>query len=110
MLLPPRFAAVLIVLLLIGGLALAAIGGTALAGSYLNGDMHTEHDEGKIVRIDGDTSFWLRTTTGQTVQFACSERCKVALPHLLRHEQEHASTDVYYVRLMNNALMALDVD
>jgi len=108
--LPPRLTAALVVLLLIGGLALAAIKGTALAGTFLNSDANTGHDAGKIVRIDGDLNFWFRTTKGQMVEFECSERCKAALPHMLRHEQEHASTDVYYVRLMNNTLMALDVD
>jgi hypothetical protein len=110
MLLPPRLTAALVVLLLIGSLALAAIEGTALVGTALNSDTNTGHDAGKIVRIDGDINFWLRTTKGQMVQFECSERCKVALPHMLRHEKEHAPTDVYYVRLMNNTLMALDVD
>ena len=110
MLLSPRLTAALTVLLLIGGLALAAMKGTALAGTYLNSDTNTGHDAGKIVRIDGDINFWLRTASGKTVEFECSERCKVALPHMLRHEREHASTDVYFVRLMNNTLMALDVD
>lgn len=110
MALPTRLTAALIALLLIGSIALAAVEGTALAGTYLNGDTHTGHDVGKIVRIDGNINFWLRTSGGQLVEFACSERCKAALPHMLRHEREHASTDVYFVRLMNNTVMALDVD
>ena len=108
--LPPRLIAALTVLLLIGGIALTAIKGTALAGTYLNSDANTGHDAGKIVRIDSNLDFWLRTASGKTIEFACSERCMVALPHMLRHEREHAPTDVYYVRLMNDTLMALDVD
>ena len=109
--LPPRLTAALTVLLLIGGLALAAIKGTALAGTFLNSDTNTGHDAGKIVRIDTtDLNFWLLTSKGQMVEFECSERCMAALPHMLRHEREHAPTDVYFVRLMNNTLMALDVD
>ena len=110
MLLTPRLTAALTVLLLIGSLALVAIKGTALAGTYLNSDVNTGHDAGKIVNIDSKLDFWLRTTKGQTVEFKCSERCKAALPHMVRHEREQASTDVYFVRLINNTLMALDVD
>ena len=108
--LPPRLTAALVVLLLIGGIALAAIKGTALVGTYLNSDANTGHDAGKIVHIDGNINFWLLTTSGKTIEFECSERCKAALPHMLRHKREGASTDVYFVRLMNDTLMALDVD
>ncbi|HCI80957.1 MAG TPA: hypothetical protein DHW02_14855 [Ktedonobacter sp.] len=109
--LSPRLTAALTVLLLIGGIALVAIKGTAFAGTYLNSDANTGHDAGKIVRIDTkDLNFWLLTSKGQTVEFECSERCMTALPHMLRHKREGAATDVYFVRLMNNTLMALDVD
>ena len=109
--LSPRFSAMLVILLLIGGMALAAIGATALTGTYMNGDTHTEHDAGKILRInDTNMDFSFLTTSGHIVQFECSVRCEAALYHMMRHEQERALTDVYYVQLMNNKLMALDVD
>ena len=108
--LPPRLIAVLTVFLLIGSMALTMISGVSFIGTYINGDRGTKHDAGKIVNIDGSSNFSLRMANGQVVHFVCSTRCKVALHHIQRHKQEHAATDVYYVKSVNGELMALDVD
>jgi hypothetical protein len=68
------------------------------------------HDAGTITTIRSDMSFTLKIANGKQVSFQCSDHCKVAISHMMRHELEKAHTDVYYVEEANNILLALDVD
>ncbi|GAC1435689.1 MAG: hypothetical protein PVS3B3_25070 [Ktedonobacteraceae bacterium] len=106
----PRITAAVFVLLLIGCFALIGIGTVALVGPEITHSMMTDHDAGTIMSIRSDMSFTLKTANGKQVSFQCSDRCKVALSHMTRHEFEKAHTDVYYVEEANNIFLALDVD
>ncbi len=106
----PRITAAVFVLLLIGCFALVGIGSVALVGPEMTHSVMTDHDAGTIMAIRTDMSFTLKTTNGKQVSFQCSDRCKVALSHMARHEFEKAHTDVYYVEEANSIFLALDVD
>jgi len=106
----PRITAALLVLLLIGSLSLACIGGTALLVPMLRHGDSMEHADGKIVSIGPGMNFVLETSTGQRVYFQCGEACRASLGHMQRHMREHANTDVYYMEGPNKSLLALDVD
>jgi hypothetical protein len=106
----PRIAAAIFVLLLIGTLALACVGGVALIGPmFAHGDDEA-HAVGKIVSIGPGRNFVLDTTSGQQMAFQCMDQCRASLEHMQRHLREHAHTDVYYIQGPNNSLMALNVD
>ncbi len=106
----PRITAAIFVLLLIGCFALVGIGSVALVGPGMTHSMMSDHDSGMIMTISPDMSFTLKTADGKKMSFQCSDRCKIALSHMTRHELEKAHTDVYYVEEANNTLLALDVD
>jgi hypothetical protein len=106
----PRIAAAIFVLLLIGSLGLAAVGGVALIGPmFAHGD-NVAHADGKIIAIGPGRDFVLDTASGQYLVFQCTDQCRASLGHLQRHLSEHAHTDVYYVQGPNKSLMALNVD
>ncbi len=106
----PRIAAAIVVLLLTGSLALAAVGGVALIGPmFAHGD-NVEHADGKIVSIGPGKDFVLDTASGQHLVFQCPDQCRASLGHMQRHMLEHAHTDVYYIQGPNKSLMALNVD
>ena len=106
----PRITAAVFVLLLIGCFALVGIGVVALVGPEMTHSVMTDHNAGTITAIRSDMSFTLKTSDGKQVRFQCTERCKAALSHMVRHKFEKAHTDVYYVEEANNILLALDVD
>ena len=106
----PRITAAVFVLLLIGCFALIGIGSVALVGPDMTHSVMTDHDAGTIMTIRSDMSFTLKTASGHQVSFQCSDHCKVALNHMMRHEFEKAHTDVYYVEEANDIFIALDVD
>lgn len=106
----PRITAAVIVFLIIGSFISMGVGGVAFLGPSLTHSMQTEHNAGKILRINPDMSFQLKTTDGRVVRFQCTDRCRASLDHMQRHEREQANTDVYYVAEANNVLLALDVD
>lgn len=106
----PRITAAVFVLLLIGCFALIGIGSVALVGPDMTHSVMSDHDAGTIMTIRSDMSFTLKTVSGHQVSFRCSERCKVSLGHMMRHEFEKAHTDVYYVEEANDIFIALDVD
>ncbi len=106
----PRIAAVIFVLLLIGSLALACVGGVALIGPmFAHGD-NVAHADGKIVSIGPGRNFVLATANGQRLAFQCMDQCRASLGHMQRHLREYAHTDVYYIQGPNRSLMALNVD
>ncbi len=105
----PRITAAVFVLLLIGCFALIGIGSVALVGPEMTHNVTAEHDAGTIMTIS-DMSFTLKTANGKQVRFQCSEPCRAALNHMIRHKSEKAHTDVYYVEEANNIFLALDVD
>ena len=106
----PRIAAAILVLLLIGSLSLACVGGVALIGPMFahGGDM--EHEAGKIIAIGPGRDFVLETATGGHLVFQCRNQCSASLGHMQRHMREHAHTDVYYIEGPDRSLMALNVD
>ncbi len=106
----PRIAAAICVLLLIGSLAVVAVGGVALLGPmFAHGD-DVAHAQGKIVAIGPGMNFMLQTATGQRLNFQCSNQCRASLGHMQRHLREHALTDVYYIQGPDRSLMVLNVD
>ena len=106
----PRIAAAIVVLLLIGSLSLACVGGVAMIGPmFAHGD-NVAHADGKIVSIGPGRNFVLDTASGQHLAFQCMDQCRASLGHMQRHLREHAHTDVYYIQGSNKSLMALNVD
>ena len=106
----PRVAAALFVLLLVGMLAAACIGGLALFGPMLTHGNNVEHADGKIVSIGPGRNFVLETESGMPLHFKCGSQCHASLLHIQRHLRESAHTDVYYVTGAKNTLLAVDVD
>lgn len=108
----PRITAAACVFLLIGCLALTAIGAVSFLGPLLTHGNDVQHDAGTLVRINADMTFVLRTADGHMVSFQCdSTRCRMQLAHMQRHIFIKAHTDVYYVQgPANMMLLAMDVD
>lgn len=106
----PRIAAAVFVLLLIGGLSLACIGGLAHIGPELLYGGNVAHAAGKIIFIGPGKDFVLETARRQQLHFQCGVQCRASLAHMQRHLREHANTDVYYIEGQNNSLLALNVD
>ena len=106
----PRVVAALFVLLLVGTLAAACVGGLALFGPMLAHGNYVEHADGKIVSIGPGRNFVLETETGTPLHFQCGSQCRASLLHMQRHLRESAHTDVYYVTGAKNILLAVDVD
>ncbi len=106
----PRFAAALFVVVLIGILAAACIGGCILLTPMLTHGNMLEHADGKIVSLGPGKDFVLQTATGTSLHFRCDSACHASLPHMQRHLHEAAHTDVYYVLGTKNSLLAVDVD
>ncbi|HEY1353072.1 MAG TPA: hypothetical protein VGF67_25945 [Ktedonobacteraceae bacterium] len=106
----PRLLATFSVLSLIGVLSLSCILGVALIGPALSHGEHVNHAAGQIISIGPGRNFVLLTGTGKRLAFQCTADCRASLGHMLRHLNEHAHTDVYYVDGANKTLMALDVD
>ena len=105
-----RIAAMLLVLALMGSLSLACIGVVAIGGPILAHGTNVEHADGKILNVGPGRDFWLQTATGKTLFFLCGDQCRASLGHLLRHKNERAHTDVYYIQGPGKNLMAVDVD
>lgn len=105
-----RSTAFLTVFLLIALIALVSIGIVNAMGNALTQGPGLEHVSGTIIRMDADHGFMLKTANGDLEHFQCTERCVNAGPHMQRHINEYAHTDVYYMRMSNGVLAAVDVD
>lgn len=106
----PRITAIVCVLLLIGSLSLACIGGLTFVETMQIRGNNVEHATGIIVAIGPGPNFVFETVTGKRLHFQCGTRCHASLGHMQRHLRERAETDVYYVRGRGNSLLALNVD
>ncbi|HVB24284.1 MAG TPA: hypothetical protein VNG51_20265 [Ktedonobacteraceae bacterium] len=109
----PRITAVLLLLLLIGGLSLVCIDTLNLLAPPHAYGSHVEHVEGIIIQMGVNKSgmdFVLETANGQHMHFQCDNPCRASQWHVERHLLEHANTDVYYVEKPGNSLLAVDVD
>lgn len=107
----PRLMAVLCVAVLVGVFSLTGILGIALLGPMLSHGENVGHASGIIyLPVGPGKNFVLKTASGQLLHFQCGDSCRASLAHLLRHYNERAHTDVYYIEGMNHTLMALDVD
>jgi len=106
----PRLLAAFSVLSLIGVLSLSCILGIALIGPALSHGDRVNHTAGQIISLGPGRDFVLLTSTGTRLTFLCTANCRASLGHMLRHLNEHAHTDVYYIEGANKTLMALDVD
>src|SRR5438105_2117030 len=111
----PRITAAIFVLLLIGTLAAACVGGFALFAPMLTYGNVMEHADGKIVAVGPGKDFVLKTATGASLHFQCDGSCHASLPHMQRHLHEGAHTDVYYMACRGPidrapCLLAIDVD
>ncbi len=104
-----RMTAAITVFLLIAVVTLACIGMMQGVGTVLEHEGNMEHSAGTIT-LDADHSFTLTTANHEHEHFQCSKRCLVEWSHMQRHQNEKAHTDVYYIRDVNNVLVALDVD
>jgi hypothetical protein len=106
----PRVAAAVFVCLLIGSIALACVGAVALIGPMFSHGDSLVHADGTIVSIGPGRDFVLKTASGRSFVFQCTDQCRASMAHMQRHLRERAHTDVYFVQGPNNSLMALDVD
>ena len=106
-----RMTAAICVVLLIGLVALASIGITSGIGTALTHGNNVEHSNGYIQPgyLPGQP-FQLLVKNGPLLRFQCQQRCLTETAHIQRHLNEHAPTDVYYLREPNNTLVAIDVD
>jgi hypothetical protein len=105
-----RLSAFFTVVVLIGLITLAIIGLTDAVGYSITRGPNTEHLAGTITKMGPGPVFVLKTAAGKLVSFQCTERCISSEPHMQRHLNEHAHTDVYYVRATNSTLIAVNVD
>ncbi len=108
--LAPRFFAMGCVVLLIGVLSLIGILGIAVLGPTLGHGENVSHADGVIMVVSPSREFTLKTATGQLLTFECGQGCRASLAHMIRHRNEKAHTDVYYIEGAHQTLMALDVD
>ena len=106
----PRSTAFISVLILIGILSLVIIGITNGVGTAMTHGPNMEHVAGVITNIAPDKSFTIKTARGVIEHFQCSEHCLNAIPHMQRHVNERANTDIYYMQAANGTLIAVDVD
>lgn len=116
----PRITATISVIALIAVLALGSVMLVNRVGTALmHGNMVTsnsgstypvQHSDGVILKMYGNNTFTLEAANGEQETFQCSKRCLNSLGHMARHEQEHAHTDVYYLRISPDVLEAIDVD
>ena len=106
----PRIAAAIFVLVLVGMLAAVYVGGFALFAPMLSHGNNVVHADGKIVSVGPGKDFVLKTATGASLHFQCSDICHASLLHMQRHLHEGAHTDVYYVLGASNTLLAVNVD
>jgi hypothetical protein len=105
-----RLSALLAVVVLIGLITLVIIGITDAVGYSITRGPNTDHLAGTLTSIGPGQVFVLKTAAGKLVSFQCTERCISSEPHMQRHLNEHAHTDVYYMRATNGTLIAVDVD
>ncbi|GCF10426.1 hypothetical protein [Dictyobacter arantiisoli] len=105
-----RSTAFITVALLIALIALFSIGIVNSVGTAVTHGPNTEHTSGTIMSMNTDGSFVLKTATGALTHFQCNERCVTAQSHMQRHINEHAHTDVYYMRTADGTMIAVDVD
>lgn len=105
-----RVSAFLTVVILIGLISLATIGITDVVGASITRGPNTSHLAGTITSMGPGQVFVLKTADAKLVTFQCTEKCISAEPHMQRHINERAHTDVYYVHAANGALIAVDVD
>lgn len=108
----PRITATVYTFLLIGFLALAAIGTVSFFGPRLAHGSNVAHDIGIVVKLNANKTFVLQTFSGRKLTFQCnSTRCRMQLAHVQRHLFIKAETDVYYVPgPATMTLLATDVD
>ncbi len=105
-----RLAAFISVIVLIGLITLVLIGTANVIGAAITHESGTEHTAGTITSMGPGQNFILKTATGKLMHFQCTEKCVSAEPHMQRHLNEHAHTDVYYMHATGGALIAVDVD
>jgi hypothetical protein len=105
-----RLSALFTVIVLIGLITLATIGITDVVGASITRGPNTSHLAGTITKMGPGQVFVLKTAAGELITFQCTEKCISAEPHMQRHINEHAHTDVYYIRSANGSLIAVDVD
>jgi hypothetical protein len=105
-----RISAFITVLLLIAAVSFAAISVTRTAGTLITHISGTQVDEGVITKINSPNSFVLKEDSGKIVTFQCIDQCLRGQAHMQRHLIEHANTDVYYKKMPDGQLEAVDVD
>lgn len=105
-----RAGAVVCIILLIGGFAIAGITLTAWVGPMSIHGTNIKHEGGTVVKVGPDKDFVFKTEAGEELSFVCNTGCRASLRHLLRHLKEKAHTDVYYVQGPGHELLAVDVD
>jgi len=99
----PKFAAWVIVLLLVGVGTLCALRG--LRALEPGAPPHLNHIQGIVVAVRAGGDFAVRVAdhagrtghTGNTLWFHVAQGARVSLAHLQRHLQERAPTDVFYL-------------
>lgn len=105
-----RLTAFILVILLIAVVSLVTFELMFGIGEVITHGPGTEHAAGTIVSMNPDHSFMLKTANGTIEHFQCNERCIAGESHMRRHLNENAHTDVYFMRMKNGTLLAIDVD
>ncbi len=90
--------------------SIVALLGIQSIGIQITHGSEVGHEHGVILSTsDVNNTLIFQTDSGQTIHFACKQRCLTELEHIQRHIDEHAPTDVYY-KQENNIFVAIDVD
>ena len=105
-----RITAFATALIIIAVLTLAGITLTLHAGCLFTQSSGVAMEGGFIKKFDAPDSFDFVTDKGEVEHFICTDRCIAAQPHMQRHINEHAHTNIYYKQAPNGSLYAIDVD
>ncbi len=105
-----RTSAFIAAFAIIIAVAFVAITVTQNLGTSINHNAAVQHDDGVILKMDQNLNLVLKDSKGQLVQFRCADHCLLSRAHIQRHINERAHTDVYYVRMPDATLVAVDVD
>jgi hypothetical protein len=105
-----RLSAFITVVVFIGLITLVIIGAANVIGATITHGSGTAHAAGTIASMGPGQNFVLKTADGKLMHFQCTEHCVSAEPHMQRHINEHAHTDVYYLHSAGGTLIAIDVD
>ena len=105
-----RIGAFITALIVIGVISYAAILGMNAVGGLITHGPGVQTQAGFIVKIDSPHAFEFKTDNGTTEQFQCIQSCLTNQPHMQRHVIEKAHTVVFFKKMPDGGLYAVNVD